>query len=532
MTFKNFRPTEVTGSPADKTLSKIAKSIEKYLLDSNSILFTDLDTQSIKNLAIIITEFAEDTYFEIGMWESIEQHNSKLFGNPLPLSKPESIAHSDFPFDEYRISHLLWNVLMILKNVWFSPHHASLLKVSEELSYLLEKSFKYIKGQSTVKKFLALPNKNGTDIKRKLVWVGLKSYLFRDLCKKYLIEKEAVDLDYNNTIPYWDDFICQECTLWSGMGVLDVVANTIKVSESQKNEISSWYERHAAIYKVDEITSSVIKLNNLIINKPYTVYETGNWENFEEGQIIYGSLVPFNGKWYWSGNQSLIPSINEEKLQILIANFSSKNPSIIYRYDKERLGKAKIQLLDYKKYFLEFHGNDFVIFNTGKEVIQANTEKLLYQQRQILGEEKFEEQKAHLEKIHENNFQDPSEGLLNSTDGVCLFFHPLEGDQMTLGFHDFISGLQKEDKALNEKELDAIYAYFQDDIVSPEFIHRIIDHYKTDKTIAKAFYLKKCPSYWLSYILRKHKGKYYRTVYPFLTVLTEEEAALLRRQIS
>ena len=170
--FKNNRP-EGYYTYTDKQLSKICKEVEQFLLQQNFFILTLIDARKIRALSQIITEFGEDTYFEIGLWDALEKTNQSLFGNPLPFSKPENEEHSDFPFDEYKLAHLLWNVFLIFKEQnYFTPQHADLLPLAEKLSYLLEAKFEKLKGESSVKKFLTTKNKLGFEVKRKLVWLG------------------------------------------------------------------------------------------------------------------------------------------------------------------------------------------------------------------------------------------------------------------------------------------------------------------------------------------------------------------------
>ena len=57
-----------------------------------------------------------------------------------------------------------------------------------------------------MKKFLAAPHKTGVDVKKKLVWLAQKSYLFRFLCQEYLEKEDSLRafqlLKWKDTIPY------------------------------------------------------------------------------------------------------------------------------------------------------------------------------------------------------------------------------------------------------------------------------------------------------------------------------------------
>jgi len=57
------------------------------------------------------------------------------------------------------------------------------------------------------------------DIKRKLVWAAQHFYLFRQFAR-YLEEQKTGTTDVNAI----DDFICQHCTDWCGLGLIDLFA--------------------------------------------------------------------------------------------------------------------------------------------------------------------------------------------------------------------------------------------------------------------------------------------------------------------
>ena len=97
-----------------------------------------------------------------------------------------------------------------------SPNHVDLEILSENISIFLKNVFKKVPKDSGLKKFLSQPNDYCWDFKRKLVWIGTNAYLFRYSCYRYVSEKNKGKME----IPIIDDFICQENTIWSGLGVI------------------------------------------------------------------------------------------------------------------------------------------------------------------------------------------------------------------------------------------------------------------------------------------------------------------------
>ena len=529
MSFKNYRPTK-NQNPTDKQLSKIAMQVEQFLNQQSSSLFVGLKPLQYRELAIIITEFAEDTYFEIGLWESLEAINQELFGNPLPFSKPEAEEHSDFPFDEYRIAHLLWNTLMVLKGHYIPPSDPDIERIAEAISYFLEEKFERIKGQSSVKRFLSTPNKTGADLKRKLVWAGLKSYLFRNLCSLYLREQEADNLSQQETIAYWDDFICQECTLWSGMGVVEIMANALSLTDAQKEEVRTWRERHFAFYEVMEATRNKLVVKNLLIDKLYHV-DDGDLASspFRTGMIIYGGLVPFKGKWAWSGQQRDLGRPSKSQLAESLSAFRRSGSTIVYRYDKKRLQKAKEQIEDHRNYFIEYHGNDLVVFKTGRAAVTATSNKMVAQQKALLSKEEYKRRAPELEQLRKTMNQQYDADFLNAT-GVTIFFNPGLGEEMTTYFDDMIAALSKKGVDLNEEDIDTIIDYISEDSISAAMIQRAVKEHGME-SIATVYGIPKenRPTYWLDYLLRKYKGKDYQNQYPSLSVMDDEDIEYLKK---
>ena len=53
---------------------------------------------------------------------------------------------------------------------------------------------------------------------------------------------------------------------------------------------------------------------NMINDKPYTVRYSDDKNPFEVGAIVFGSLVPWNGEWYWSGTATSYSVTLQKKL--------------------------------------------------------------------------------------------------------------------------------------------------------------------------------------------------------------------------
>ncbi len=58
--------------------------------------------------------------------------------------------------------------------------------------------------------------------------------LFRLSCENYVRDHGG-----KYDIPTLDDFLCQENTGWSGLGVIDILASTLDLTESQRRDLRS-----------------------------------------------------------------------------------------------------------------------------------------------------------------------------------------------------------------------------------------------------------------------------------------------------
>lgn len=131
-------------------------------------------------MAVLLVEWAEDIHNDLGLWRTVEAHQRQCFSTPLPLvvnPGPEVELHG---FDPRRLQFMLWTLWPCFKpEVTISPPHGDLKRLAEAASRLLTERFARLPQDSGVKRFLATSNEYGWDIKRKLLWMGINSYLFR-----------------------------------------------------------------------------------------------------------------------------------------------------------------------------------------------------------------------------------------------------------------------------------------------------------------------------------------------------------------
>ena len=82
-----------------------------------------------------------------------------------------------------------------------------------------------------------------------------------------------------------------------------------------------------------------------------------------------------------------------------------------------------------------------------------------------------------------------------------------------------MTGLKRKGETLTSDQEYAVRGFFDSPAVSPKFVKRVLGEYG-DESVKATFFLKgDLASYWLDYLLRRHKGQFYRKRYPSLSVI-------------
>jgi hypothetical protein len=366
----------------------------------------------------------------------------------------------------------------------------------------LSARFARMRYDSGVKTFLTTPNQYGWDVKRKLVWLGQHSYLFRLHCEQYIRDHGG-----QADIPTLDDFVCQETTHWSGLGVIDILAATLDITDSQRRDLRSWYERHMAYFRVVSLREPFMDVINLLNDQPYTIHVGKIGTQFQVEDVVFGGVVPWDGVWYWSGAQRRYAQVTDEAIQHIKRDFPLKASQVVYRYCDALAEKARAIVHKHYQQFVDYYGTDLVSYPDGK-AMAADMHKFHQYQFDSAPKEDVE---AFLKK-HQLSEPFPhiewSPELLECDDGIGVYFNPDEGQEMMTGFDDVLSGLQKRGSALKEDESEGIRQFLYADAISPPFVGKLVQEYG-DASIAAAFFIPQDDGkHSLEYLLRRYKGHF------------------------
>ena len=510
------RPKEYKGR-GDQHLPKAAKELRQALSRIQNDLAFDtlrLPAKVLTELAGILVEFAEDLHNDIGIWAAYERYNVEFFGMGLPLtadtsSECVSALHPD------RFRHLLWILYpTFIDGLTLSPTHQDLEEMADFSSAFLISAFKGVQKNSGVKEFLQTPNEYGWDVKRKLVWLGSRSYMFRAFFANYMDDQEDDGDDIGRT----DDFICQECTPWSGLGAIDILAGVLDITDDDTMNLRNWYERHAAFYQLLSVSNETLKALNVVNDQIYTIRINMHKHPFEPDQLIFGSLVPWRGEWYWSGEQKLWGDASEANVDDIKQTMKCQNSQIVCRYCREYEAQVRRQASDLYETMMTYYGKDLIQYPDGLSMAAD-------WQKEFRCQWESKDQQQVKEVIEKHGLEDgrpeisiPTD-LLEHKNGLGVFINPDEGKEIMQNFTSVIAGLKRKGEDLTEDQDCAIRGFFDADAISPRFVNRVLGEYG-DESVKRAFLLGgDLPGYWLDYLLRSHKGHFYRKRYPFVSVI-------------
>jgi len=238
---------------------------------------------------------------------------------------------------------------------------------------------------------------------------------------------------------------------------------------------------------------------------------------FAPGLFVFGSLVPWDGEWNWSGEQKTFDRLDAAAIEQVKQHYR-KQPAIYYRYSPDDLKTAREMVRRHYEEFVASHGNGWVVYPDGL-MMAADLQKSANAKIAALPED---EQKRLLEK---HGMKSPSpemnipRDLLESKNGIGEYFNPNEGMEIMTDFNDILSGLKKKGRGLTAGEEGAIGGWVRSQSISPGFVRRLAEDHGSE-SIAAAFLLQKQKEdYVLEYLLRRYKGRFYRPRYPTLRLV-------------
>jgi len=499
----------------DKYLAAMGQELRRDLARIQRMFPYDtfcLPPSLLNELAAVLVEFWEDIHNGIGIWDSLETYNEEFFGVRLPCAPARAEVEGQPGFCAARLQHLLWVLWTHFKpELVARPDHKDLVALTEGTAACLAKLFNGVPRDSGVKSFLGGSNRYGWEIKRKLLWLGRHSYLFRHFFEDYMSE-QANEQGIGET----DDFVCQECTPWSGLGAIDILAQALDLGEKDRGTLRDWYERHAAPFLVLSLRERdgevrTMQVKNLVGEQAYTVRLNVSGCPFDIGNVVVGSLVPWRGEWYWSGGQRKWDKMEDSAIRKLVTDMIERSSAVTYRYCPDLAERARKSARAQHREFRLHCGDDLKHYPDGLSLAADMQELYAKQYRKRPRGLREKVMKRHGLSRPQPNMQFPPE-FLDHDHGIGAFSNPDEGQEHMQSFDHVVSGMDKQGKDLTEEEFASIRGFVESAAISPAFVHRVVRNHG-NKSIGSAFMISNFTDRDLEYLLRRHKGHFYRKRY-------------------
>ncbi|MEE9294850.1 MAG: hypothetical protein V3W34_07820 [Phycisphaerae bacterium] len=351
-------------------------------------------------------------------------------------------------------------------------------------------------------------------MKRKLVWLGTCSYMFRLFFRNYLDEHNRGRWDISHT----DDFLCQECTRWSGLGAIDILAGALNLTAEDRRDLRGWYERHTSFYRIEGVDHQYLHAVNVISDQPYRIRIDTPDHPFRRGQLVFGSLVPWRGEWCWSGEQEAWDSSVNIDVEGLRDTMKRQSSHILCRFWKAYKVQVRERAGEFHKASLAYHGTDLLVYPDGL-TMAADWQKELRAMWDTKPPDHIREAlRKHGLKKGRPDMKIPPD-LLEHKQGIGVFLNPEEGKEIMGGFQLLVEGLKRRGQDLTKQQEEAIQQFIDSDAISPAFVRRVVSEYGSDSVKAAFRLPANSPGYWLEYLLRSRKGHFYRRRYPTVSVI-------------
>ncbi|MCX6924707.1 MAG: hypothetical protein NT154_16065, partial [Verrucomicrobia bacterium] len=261
-----------------------------------------------------------------------------------------------------------------------------------------------------------------------------------------------------------------------------------------------------------------ITVCNLVNGQPYRVRMNTAHCPFSPGMVVYGAVTPWRGEWYWSGEQKVFNGVPEQKEANFRKEMLEHSSSIAYRYCPAEAAKALELTRENHAKFVAAYGGDLAVFPDGLALAAA-------EQKRMAADWRGADPDAVTRVMREQCLEHPRPRMtfppefLNHDQGIAAFSNPEEGVEFVLRFNQMLSGLRKKGVGLTDDEMTALRRLLTDAAISPAFVQRLASEHGAE-SLAEAFLIRHAPpDFALTFLLRRHKGQFYRKRYPALSLV-------------
>ncbi len=438
-----------------------------------------------------------------------------MFGTPLPFVLDPATASAPDQISADRLQHFLWVLYPhFIPGVVLRPDHSDLIFLSHVVAEVLRDEFAGLPNDSSVKRFLHTPDQEGWHVKRKLVWLGTKSYLFRLFCREYVERQNPKE----SQISVIDDFLCQQTTEWAGQGALEVLAGILDLPPNRRVDLLSWSRKTQC-----RVQGDLLRRREDRGLECYQRREVSRALEFQTSSVRSRRILPRQpGPLGWR----VVPGPeNSADVARRAPKRSSSSSSIIVSGQRSfiailRMHWRRCAKLTRKQYdeFVASHGKDWQLYPSALD-LAADFQKSAAAKFAALPEH-------DRERLVRTHGPQVSRGIVNlspelteSSNAIGVYFNPNEGMEIVPNFDDILSGLKKNGIGLTAGEENAISGWMRSHTLSPGFGRRLVEEFGIG-SIAAAFLLEnQNEDYLLEYLLRRYSGNYFRPRSPTMMLV-------------
>lgn len=548
MNFAINRPQGFAGA-GDQCLPDVVARLTDFLIElQDDYRWEDelfLSEKRLQTLALILVEFFEDLRNDIGLWRSLEGYQQELFGTPLPLIVPPGKQWRGRDLIEARVRFLISVLFPFMGGRLIGPDDFDLPDMSRPVTDFLLKAFVDVPRGSGIKQYLSQPVRHGWDVSDRLVWLGQSSYLFRLIFADKVPHNAAGEVETAAA----RNFLYSATTAWAGLGVIDILAATLDITEPQRADVRSWYERHLACYLVETASKGELLLKNLFNEAYYRIPLQETDSLIEAGTLVRGALVPWAGVWYWVAEPEIYRQPTRDDFEEVKTALIIEQPELIYLYDPDRLKQDQALVEAHYEAFVDCFFDDCREFEEGTSMAQELIEyrarvgqpteydKLTYgfMSTAQKGGASVETLPNHFTKIWYLQLEKLTTGgnghgkVDERTDlltyskkyqgSIGVYFNRAEGLEVLTGYREIEEGLGTMGCLDTDEEANAVRRLVEAEHISPQFIERLTEEV-TDWALPAAYgFGDHDHPLAVPFLLRQHKGHFYRKRYPNLKSL-------------
>ena len=205
---------------------------------------------------------------------------------------------------------------------------------------------------------------------------------------------------------------------------VDILAGVLHISDDDRRDLRSWYERHTAVYKITSVKHQTLEALNVVSEQKYQINIDMPRNPFKRGQVVFGSLVPWRREWYWSGLQRLLGDVYQVDVDEIVKTMKRQSSAIVSRYDKEYAAQAKRMMAEMHEKTLAYHGGkDLTVYPDGLAMAADWQNELQWHWAQRRREEVEAAVRKHGLKKGRPQIRLPND-LLEEENGLGVFLNP------------------------------------------------------------------------------------------------------------